>query len=45
MFFSCQASAAAFGGSVFKKIWLESGDFERIRNSIETLISKIPAKF
>jgi len=45
MFFNCQASAAAFGGSVFKKIWLESGDFKRIRNSIETLISKIPTKF
>ncbi len=42
MFFSCQATAAAFGGSVFKKAWLECGDFSSIRNSIETLISKIP---
>jgi 2-dehydro-3-deoxyphosphogluconate aldolase/(4S)-4-hydroxy-2-oxoglutarate aldolase len=41
-FFSCQASAAAFGGSVFKKDWLESGDFTKIRTSIEALISKIP---
>lgn len=43
MFFSCQASAVAFGGSVFKRAWLERGDFASIRNSIETLISKIPA--
>jgi 2-dehydro-3-deoxyphosphogluconate aldolase/(4S)-4-hydroxy-2-oxoglutarate aldolase len=41
-FFSCQASAAAFGGSIFKKNWLESGDFTSIRKSIETLISRIP---
>jgi 2-dehydro-3-deoxyphosphogluconate aldolase/(4S)-4-hydroxy-2-oxoglutarate aldolase len=43
MFFSCQASAAAFGGSVFRKDWLKRGDFSSIRNSIETLISKLPA--
>jgi len=42
MFFSCEASAAAFGGSVFKKAWLERGDFSSIRKSIETLISKLP---
>jgi len=41
-FFTCQASAAAFGGSVFKKDWLERGDFSLIRKSIEILISKIP---
>lgn len=41
-FFTCQASAAAFGGSVFKKDWLERNDFSRIRKSIEKLISKIP---
>ena len=41
-FFSCQASAAAFGGSIFKKDRLESGDFTSIRESIETLISRIP---
>ncbi len=43
MFFSCQASAAAFGGSIFKKTWLENGDFANIKKSIETLISNIPA--
>lgn len=42
IFFSCQASAAAFGGSIFKKSWLENGDFARIKESIETLISRIP---
>jgi len=40
LFFSCQASAVAFGGSIFKKKWLENGDFTSIRNSIEILISK-----
>lgn len=43
-FFSCQASAAAFGGSIFRKDWLENGDFKSIRTSIETLISRIPAR-
>ncbi len=42
MFFSCQASAAAFGGSIFKKSWLENGDFVSIKKAIETLISRIP---
>lgn len=42
LFFSCQASAVAFGGSVFKKEWLEKGDFSSIRNAIETLVSKVP---
>jgi 2-dehydro-3-deoxyphosphogluconate aldolase/(4S)-4-hydroxy-2-oxoglutarate aldolase len=41
-FFSCQASAVAFGGSIFKKDWLERGDFTSIRASIEILISRIP---
>lgn len=42
MFFSCQASAAAFGGSIFKKGWLENHDFANIEKSIKTLISRIP---
>jgi len=41
MFFSNGASAAAFGGSVFRKDWLERRDFSSIRNAIEMLISKI----
>ncbi len=44
LFFSCQASAAAFGGSVFRKEWLVNGDFLSIRKSIEALISKIPKR-
>ena len=42
MFFSCHASAAAVGGSVFRKDWLERGDFSSIRRAIKVLISKIP---
>ena len=42
-FFSCQASAAAFGGSVFKRKWLESGDYSSIRNAIKILVSKVTA--
>ena len=42
LFFSSGASAAAFGGSVFRKDWLERGDFSSIRNSIEGLISRMP---
>ncbi|MCP4600505.1 MAG: bifunctional 4-hydroxy-2-oxoglutarate aldolase/2-dehydro-3-deoxy-phosphogluconate aldolase [Proteobacteria bacterium] len=38
-FFNFGASAAAFGGSIFKKKHLESGDFERIKKSIEELIA------
>ncbi len=41
-FFACHASAAAFGGSVFKKDWLERGDFSSIRDAIEILIAKMP---
>ncbi len=37
-FFKCGASAVAFGGSVFKKIWLETGGFENIGNCIDELI-------
>ena len=44
-FFSCQASAAAFGGSVFRKDWLEQGNFSSIRASIEALIARIPERF
>jgi 2-dehydro-3-deoxyphosphogluconate aldolase/(4S)-4-hydroxy-2-oxoglutarate aldolase len=37
-FFSCGASAVAFGGSIFKKEWLERKDFWRIGEHIETLL-------
>lgn len=37
-FFSCGACAVAFGGSIFKKEWLERGDFWRIGEHIELLL-------
>ena len=37
-FFSCGASAVAFGGSVFKKEWLKSRRFSLISDSIKALI-------
>ena len=37
-YFQNGASAVAFGGSVFKKEWLEKRDFESIRHSIKNLI-------
>ena len=39
-FFSCGASAVAFGGSVFKKEWLEAQDYLQIGNSIKSLIKE-----
>jgi len=41
-FFNKGASAAAFGGSVFKQEWLEAGDFEKIEACIKTLVKNIP---
>lgn len=38
-FFSCGASAVAFGASVFKKEWLAARDFSPIRNSIKALLT------
>jgi len=37
-FFSCGASAVAFGGSIFKKEWLKNRRFSLISDSIKTLI-------
>ena len=42
-FFSCGASAVAFGESVFRKEWLEAREFARIRESIEALIAGMEA--
>jgi 2-dehydro-3-deoxyphosphogluconate aldolase/(4S)-4-hydroxy-2-oxoglutarate aldolase len=39
-FFSCGASAVAFGASVFKKEWLESGNFSRVEKSIKALVTE-----
>ncbi len=38
-FFSCGASAVAFGASIFRREWLEAGEFSRIKESIERLIA------
>lgn len=38
-FFSCGASAIAFGASIFKKEWFVKRDFSRIENSIKKLIA------
>lgn len=40
-FFSCGASAVAFGASVFKKEWLAKKDFSSIRKSIKGLIAAV----
>jgi 2-dehydro-3-deoxyphosphogluconate aldolase / (4S)-4-hydroxy-2-oxoglutarate aldolase len=37
-YFSCGASAVAFGGSIFKAEWLNMGDFSSICKSIKALI-------
>jgi 2-dehydro-3-deoxyphosphogluconate aldolase / (4S)-4-hydroxy-2-oxoglutarate aldolase len=42
-FFSCQASAVAFGGSVFKKEWLERNDFSKVKEAIQALIARLPS--
>jgi len=39
-FFSSGTSAIAFGGSVFKKEWLQKQDFSHIKESIKTLIAE-----
>jgi len=38
-FFSCGASAVAFGSSIFKKEWLAQREFMRIQESIRTLLN------
>ncbi|MBU0759884.1 MAG: bifunctional 4-hydroxy-2-oxoglutarate aldolase/2-dehydro-3-deoxy-phosphogluconate aldolase [Candidatus Omnitrophica bacterium] len=39
-FFESGASAVAFGGSIFKKEWLERKEFSRIEEAIKELVSK-----
>lgn len=38
-FFSCGASAVAFGGSIFKKEWFTKGKFPHIETGIKALIN------
>ncbi len=41
-FFACGASAIAFGSSVFKKEWLEKGDYSSITSAIEAYTEQLP---
>lgn len=41
-YFSCGASAAAFGESIFKKEYIKTGDFISIRDGIKALLKNIP---
>ncbi|MDD4900293.1 MAG: bifunctional 4-hydroxy-2-oxoglutarate aldolase/2-dehydro-3-deoxy-phosphogluconate aldolase [Candidatus Omnitrophica bacterium] len=41
-YFSCGASAISFGASVFKKEWLEQGDFNKISLSIKAFLEQLP---
>ena len=43
-FFESGASAVAFGGSIFKKEWLERKEFSRIGEAIKELVSKTGKK-
>lgn len=38
-FFASGASGVAFGGSIFKKEWLENGEFTRIEDSIKKIVA------
>ena len=44
-FFSSGASAVAFGGSIFKKEWLDAREFTLIGDAIRELISRYTAQF
>jgi 2-dehydro-3-deoxyphosphogluconate aldolase/(4S)-4-hydroxy-2-oxoglutarate aldolase len=37
-FFHCGAKAASFGGSIFKRDWMEQGAFDRIEAGVKALI-------
>jgi 2-dehydro-3-deoxyphosphogluconate aldolase/(4S)-4-hydroxy-2-oxoglutarate aldolase len=41
-FFACGANAIAFGSSVFKKEWLEKGDYSSITAAIEAYAEQLP---
>ncbi|OGW75613.1 MAG: hypothetical protein A2Z72_00430 [Omnitrophica bacterium RBG_13_46_9] len=43
-FFSCGASAVAFGGSIFKKEWLAKRDFRSISKGIKSLVDGFSPK-
>lgn len=41
-YFTCGASAIAFGASVFKKEWLEKKDFQSITSAIKAYLEQLP---
>jgi 2-dehydro-3-deoxyphosphogluconate aldolase/(4S)-4-hydroxy-2-oxoglutarate aldolase len=41
-FFSCGASAAAFGASIFKKEWMVQGRYDLIEDSLRSLVNALP---
>lgn len=41
-YFSCGASAIAFGASVFKKEWLENKDYPSISRAIKAYLEQLP---
>ncbi len=41
-YFSCGASAVAFGASVFKKEWMQNKDYSSITRAIKSYISQLP---
>lgn len=41
-YFSCGASAIAFGASVFKKEWLEKSDYQQIGSAIRAYLQNLP---
>lgn len=41
-YFSCGASAAAFGGSIFKKEWIATGRYNLIESALRALVSALP---
>lgn len=38
-YFSCGASAVAFGGSVFRREWLAAGELGRVRDEVHKLVT------
>lgn len=41
-YFSCGASALAFGASVFKQEWMQNKDYSRITSVIKTYLEQLP---
>lgn len=40
-YFSCGASAVAFGASIFRNEWIRSRDFSSLRESVSELVSRV----